>query len=106
MKNLKSELESLLGKTITDNDINNIINVFYKYEKSNLDYIEKLKRKRILEIKRINGGLKQTINHHGPITKELIGSASKRIWGNLISNKKEKSLLKRFANYFGFLKKR
>lgn len=32
----------------------------------------------------INGGIKQTINDHGPITKELTGSATKRIFGNII----------------------
>jgi hypothetical protein len=33
--------------------------------------------------KLINGALKQTINAHGPITKERIGSATKRILGAL-----------------------
>jgi len=106
MKTLKTELEPFVGKTITHGDIDTIINLFKKYEKSNVEYIDKLKRKRILEIKRINGGLKQTINDHGPITKQLIGSASKRIWGSLLSNEKEPTLLQRFANYFGFLKKK
>jgi hypothetical protein len=104
MNKLKKELEQLIGKTITEKEIEIIINIYKQQHKDNLIYIEKLKRKRILEIKRINGGLKQTINDHGPITKQLIGSASKRIWGSLLSNEKETSLLKRFANYFGFFK--
>jgi hypothetical protein len=31
----------------------------------------------------ISGGLRDTINSHGPITKTKIGSATKRIVGNL-----------------------
>jgi hypothetical protein len=104
MNKLKKELEQLIGKTITEKEIEIIINIYKQQHKDDLSYIEKLKRKRILEIKRINGGLKQAISSHGPITKQLIGSASKRIWGSLLSNQKEPSLLKRFANYFGFLK--
>ncbi len=104
MNKLKKELEQLIGKTITEKEIEIIVNLYKQQHKDDLTYIEKLKRKRILEIKRINGGLKQTINDHGPITKQLIGSASKRIYGALLSNKKETSLLKRFANYFGFFK--
>lgn len=30
-------------------------------------------------LKRINGALRNTIHSHGPITEQLIGSASKRI---------------------------
>jgi hypothetical protein len=104
MNKLKKELEQLIGKTISEKEIEIILNLYKQQHKDDLIFIEKLKRKRILEIKRINGGLKQTILLHGPITKELIGSASKRIWGGLLSNKKELSLLQRFANYFGFFK--
>lgn len=47
------------------------------------------KRQRPLDIfqdtrmKRIIGALKSTINDHGPVTKDLITSAAKRIYGNL-----------------------
>lgn len=34
-------------------------------------------------MRRIIGGLKSAINDHGPVTKELISSAAKRIYGNL-----------------------
>lgn len=37
--------------------------------------------KRLLKL--INGALKDTINNHGPITKDYISSASKRIYGNM-----------------------
>ena len=48
--------------------------------------IEKLKKEKLYETKRISGALKQTINAHGPITSLLIGSATKRIYGALLSN--------------------
>lgn len=61
-----------------------IMVLFDEYEKDNNDLIVKLKKDRRVTAKRINGALKQTINAHGPITKLLIGSASKRIIGALI----------------------
>jgi len=67
------------------------------YEKANLETIKKLKKGKKVETNRINGALKQTINAHGPITKELIGSATKRIYGALLDEKKE-SFLKRLIN--------
>ena len=56
------------------------------YEKDNLATIDKLKKEKSVDAKKINGALKQAINAHGPITKQLIGSATKRIYGSLISN--------------------
>ena len=64
-----------------------------EYEKANLETIIKLKKGKKVETNRINGALKQTINAHGPITKELIGSASKRILGSLLLNKVDELLL-------------
>ena len=77
-----------------------IISLITQFEKSNLDTIEKLKRDKKLELNKINGGLKQAINSHGPITKELIGSASKRIYGSLLSNTPKKSFLTRLIDFF------
>jgi hypothetical protein len=68
-----------------------------EYEKDNLEAIIKLKKGKKVETNRINGALKQTINAHGPITKDLIGSACKRIYGALLDEKKE-SFLKRLIN--------
>jgi hypothetical protein len=65
-----------------------------QYEKDNLETIEKLKRDKVLDTKRINGALKQSINAHGPITKLLIGSATKRIYGALLENHKKESKIK------------
>lgn len=44
-------------------------------------------------LKQINGGLKNAINAHGPITAQHIGSASKRILAQFTSLKKTKKLL-------------
>jgi hypothetical protein len=69
-------------------DLAKILKAIDDYEKANLDTINKLRRKKSLDIKRINGALKQTINAHGPITKDFIGSASKRIYGSLLKEKR------------------
>lgn len=68
-------------------DINTILHYVDEYEKNNLDTINKLKRKKNLSLRKINGALRQTIHAHGPITMMLIGSASKRIYGNLLAEK-------------------
>lgn len=59
------------------------------YERDNLATIDKLKKGKAVDAKKINGALKQAINAHGPITKQLIGSATKRVLGALVVNKKE-----------------
>jgi hypothetical protein len=81
---LKSEIQELLNKGELTND--GIIDLFKKYEISNLNYIKKLNKRRSLEHNRIKGALKQTINAHGAIDMKLIGSATKRISGALITN--------------------
>jgi len=90
---LKSVLEYKFNGKLTDNDINDILIVFDTYQKDNLDTIEKLKREKIYETKRISGALKQTINAHGPITKQFIGSATKRVYGSLLNNEKKENLI-------------
>ena len=67
-------------------DIEKIMVHIKQYEQNNLDSIEKLKRERKVETNKINGALKSTIHAHGPITLQLIGSASKRIMGNLLAD--------------------
>lgn len=66
--------------------VDNILKAVDDYQKDNVNTIEKLKKNKKIEMNRINGALKQTINAHGPITKNLIGSAGKRIYGALIVN--------------------
>lgn len=68
-----------------------ILEAVEDYQKDNLDTIEKLKREKRADLNKINGALKQTINAHGPITKTLIGSASKRVYGALMINPNERS---------------
>ena len=77
---IKTELDS------KNPNLDNILNIIDGYEKNNLESIEKLRKEKLYETKRISGALKQTINAHGPITALLIGSATKRIHGSLLSN--------------------
>jgi hypothetical protein len=81
---LETEIQGLWKKKILTSD--EIVNLFKKYEESNLNKIKKLNKRRLFEHNRILGGLKQTINAHGPIDMKLIGSATKRIYGALITN--------------------
>lgn len=67
-------------------DIDKIMNHIKQYEKDNLGAIEKLRRTKKIETNKINGALKSTIHAHGPITMVLIGSATKRIYGSLLSD--------------------
>ena len=85
-KTRRRRLEDRLNAVITDDtqDINTILDAVDTYEKDNLDTIDKCKRAKGLELKKINGALKQSIDAHGPITKVLIGSASKRVYGSLL----------------------
>jgi transcriptional regulator NrdR family protein len=81
---LETEIQELCKNKILTSD--EIVNLFKKYEESNLNKIKKLNKRRSFEHNRIRGGLKQTINAHGPIDMNLIGSATKRISGLLITD--------------------
>jgi hypothetical protein len=71
-----------------------------EYEKANLATIEKLKKEKLVDTKKINGALKQAINAHGPITKVLIGSATKRVYGALLdSSKPKENIFKRLLKW-------
>jgi len=88
-KSLKTRKERLrhkiLEELLKDNpNVDKIIYIIEEYESDNINTIEKLKRDKRIELNRINGALKQTINAHGAITKELIGSTAKRIYGSLL----------------------
>ena len=97
---LKTNLETkLLNKIVGSSEIEDILNIVDEYEKDNLDTIEKLKRVRKVELNKINGALKQSINAHGPITKILIGSASKRIYGALLDTQTKQTLLEKFIKW-------
>lgn len=88
--NLKKELSQI------NPSFDKIIGYINEYEKHNLKTIDKLKREREIDVRKIKGSIKQTINIHGPITKDLIGSLTKRIVGSLLSDvkKQNKTLLK------------
>jgi hypothetical protein len=80
VRDLKNELAN-------DNpSLDRVLEIIQEYEKNNLNTIEKLKRDKVFETKRISGALKQTIHAHGPITSNLIGSATKRIYGSLLKD--------------------
>jgi hypothetical protein len=96
---LRNELEFILKQKYPSQiELDFIILAYENYQKDNLDTIEKLKRERHLETKRISGALKQTINAHGPITGQFIGSATKRIHGALLSHVKKESFLTKLWN--------
>lgn len=52
------------------------------YQKERIKKLEQPKTQ-IVEPSRISGALLNTIHAHGPITLDLIGSATKRIMGNI-----------------------
>ncbi len=86
------KIEKEIDELINSKDISSesIYNLFLKYESNNVKQINKLTRNRKIEVNRIKGGLKQTIKAHGPIDSKLIGSATKRIYGALLSNETTK----------------
>ena len=101
LKTRKGILKEKISYLVLKKDIEGILEAVDEYEKDNLDTIKKLKRKKSLDINKINGALKQTINAHSIITKDLIGSASKRIYGALLDNSNDKTIfikLKRWLN--------
>jgi hypothetical protein len=68
-----------------------IVEILEEFESDNLKTIEKLKKKKKATLKKVNGALKQSINAHGPITKDLLGSASKRVYGSILESEQEDS---------------
>jgi len=84
---LKNKLKDEIEKSHPDLD--KLIEIVEEYQKDNINTIDKLKRKKKITLNKINGGLKQSINSHGPITKELIGSTSKRIFGSFLEPEEE-----------------
>jgi hypothetical protein len=93
---LRKHLEFVLQRMEpTETELDFLMLAFDEYQKDNLDTIEKLKRKRHLETRRISGAIKQFLNVHPTLTKMLIGSLTKRIYGALLINVKEESFLTR-----------
>jgi hypothetical protein len=92
---LKGVLQYKFENKLSEKEINEILDIFDLYQENNLYTIDKLKKDKLYDTKRINGALKQTINAHGPITKELIGSATKRIYGALLDNTNKECFITR-----------
>ncbi len=86
LKTRRGKLEEKINKELLSITPNTeiILQHVEEYEKDNLETIDKLRKNKLIDTKKINGALKQTINAHGPITKLLIGSATKRIYGALL----------------------
>jgi len=92
--------ERIKNELLNDNPkVESILQYVDEYEKDNLETIEKLKKVKLVDTKKINGALKQTINAHGAITKVLIGSATKRIYGALIDANKPQTLKQRLKTW-------
>jgi len=71
-------------------EVGKLLDAIDEFEADNIATIEKLKKKKQIEAKKINGAIRQTINAHGPVTMLLIGSCTKRILGSLMTNEIEK----------------
>lgn len=97
LKTRKGKLEEKirLELELKNPNIQVILKAIDDYELDNLMTIEKLRKEKAVDTKKINGALRQTIKAHGPITMLLIGSATKRIYGSLITNVKPNTLLER-----------
>ena len=98
IKSRKSKLENRIKDILSQKSpkLEDIIDAVEHYEKNNLGTIEKLKKRKSLEVKKINGALKQCLNSHGPITKQYISSASKRIYGSLLLDEQSTKRYKYF----------
>jgi len=70
-------------------EVGRLLDAIDEFESDNIATIEKLKKKKQIDAKKINGALRQTIQAHGPITMLLIGSCTKRILGSLLTNEVE-----------------
>lgn len=92
LKTRKGRLEQKISIELAKStpSVENILEAIYDFEKDNIATIYKLKKVKNNDTKKISGALKQCINTHGPITKQYIGSATKRIHGSLLTTKEDK----------------
>ena len=105
IKSRKTKLENRIKDILSQKKpkYEDIVEAVEHYESNNLKTIEKLKKKKSLEIKKINGALKQAINAHGPITAQYINSASKRIYGSILADQNQRKKSKIFNFIKGVL---
>jgi hypothetical protein len=91
---LKDEIKQALEKKEPSAD--KLLEIFYKFEKDNLATIKKLNKEKDITIRKINGAIKQFLHSHPVLTRQLIPSLSKRVYGSLLVPKKEGFLKKLF----------
>ena len=94
----KRRLKSRLGDKLNEDDFELIFHMIDSLIINRDNVVEHLKKKlnhydkpRLIEEKVIKGAIKDTINSHGPITRELLGSAAKRIQAQLRNHEKGNS---------------
>jgi len=97
LKTRRGKLRAAIEKHMKTQDVEGFLKAIDEYEQDNLNTIEKLKLRKDITLRKIKGGLKQTIDAHGPITKELIGSATKRVYGMFLENKRQ-NIIKRLIS--------
>ena len=102
LKTRGGKLENTIKQELTkaQPDLTVIMDSVYEYEKSNLATIDKLKRDKKVETNRINGAIKNFLNAHPVLTKELIGSLTKRIYGSILSDEKKESFINKLKKFF------
>lgn len=79
---MRNKLISLLKDDTTK--INEAMKIFKEFEEANIATINKFNRVKQMDVKKISGALKQSIQAHGPIDINNISSATKRIYGSVI----------------------
>lgn len=94
---LSNRIKKLMSNPETTHE--DYVQLFELYEKNNLNKIRKLTLVNVPKAKMISGALKSCIDAHGPITKLLISSATKRVMGSLTSNNEKKSLISKLIKW-------
>jgi len=84
---LKDNISEELEKDIPD--IKQILKSVNEFETDNLNTIKKLMRKKKATMNKINGAIRQSIDAHPVITKELTGSIGKRVYGAILGLEQE-----------------
>jgi len=87
----KQRLSDSIKEVLTNKDPQPgaILKAVDEYETDNLKTIKKLKRKKTATMNKINGAIRQSIDAHPVITKELTGSIGKRVYGAILDLEEE-----------------
>jgi len=97
-KSRREILKEEISRALTENNpsVDKLLEIFLKFEKDNLDTIKKFNKDKDVTIRKINGAIKQFLHAHSVLTKRLIPSLSKRIYGSLLVPKKKGFIQKLF----------